>query len=67
MVLWSTMLGAYLAAHVTTLPGAAGPLVRKLLVVMLIFSVTWSLGRAVAAAVTTRAAALGMLPSVNLF
>jgi len=39
--------------------------VRKLLVVLLIVSVTWALGRAVAAAVTARAA-VAMLPSVNL-
>jgi small-conductance mechanosensitive channel len=66
VVLWSTMLGIYLAAQIAPIPGAAGPLVRKLLVVLLIVSITWSLGRAVAAAVTTRATAVGMLPSVNL-
>src|SRR3990170_1495646 len=65
VVVWSTMLGVYVAAEVTTLPGATGPLVRKLLVVLLILSVTWALGRAVAAAVTARAA-VAMLPSVNL-
>lgn len=66
VVLWSTMLGVYLAAQVAPLPGAMGPMVRKLLVVLLIVSITWSLGRAVATAVTHRATALGMLPSVNL-
>lgn len=65
VVLWSTMLGMYLAAEVAPLPGAIGQLLRRLLVVLLIVSVTWSLGRAVAAAVTTRAAA-AMVPSVNL-
>ena len=65
VVLWTTMVGVYVAAEVTTLPGAAGPVMRKLLVVLLIVSVTWALGRAVAAAVTARAA-VAMLPSVNL-
>jgi small-conductance mechanosensitive channel len=66
VVLWSTMLGVYLAAEVAPLPGATGPVVRKALVGLLILSVTWSLGRAVATAVTARATAVGMLPSVNL-
>jgi small-conductance mechanosensitive channel len=65
VVLWTTMVGVYVAAEVNTLPGASGPVVRKLLVVLLIISVTWALGRAVAAAVTARAA-VAMLPSVNL-
>jgi small-conductance mechanosensitive channel len=66
VVLWSTMLGAYLAAEIMPLPGATGPVLRKLLVALLIASATWSLGRAAAAAVSTRVTSLGMLPSVNL-
>jgi small-conductance mechanosensitive channel len=66
VVLWCTTLGIYLAAQIAPIPGATGPLVRKLLVVLLIVSITWSLGRAVAAAVSARATAVGMLPSVNL-
>jgi small-conductance mechanosensitive channel len=65
VVVWTTMVGVYVAAEVTTLPGATGPVVRKLLVVLLILSITWALGRAVAAAVTARAA-VAMLPSVHL-
>ena len=66
VVLWSTMLGVYLAVQVAPLPAATGLAVRRLLVVLLIVSVTWSVGRAVAAAVTRRATVVGMLPSVNL-
>ena len=66
VVLWSTMLGVYLAAQIAPLPGAIGPVIRQGLVVLLIVSVTWSLGRAVAAAVARRATVVGMLPSVNL-
>jgi small-conductance mechanosensitive channel len=66
VVLWSTMLGLYLAAEVTALPVALGPVVRKLLVVLLLASVTWSLGRVGAAMVSTKAVAVGALPSANL-
>jgi small-conductance mechanosensitive channel len=66
LVVWSTMLGIYLAAEVTTLPGAAGLVVRRALMVLLVISLTWSLARAAAAAVFTRVTALRVLPSVNL-
>ncbi|MGH7751255.1 MAG: hypothetical protein ACREN5_00425, partial [Gemmatimonadales bacterium] len=63
LVVWSTMLGLYLAAEVTTLPGTTGYVVRRVLMVLLIVSVTWSLARAAAVAV---ARALARLPTVNL-
>ncbi|MEX2156659.1 MAG: mechanosensitive ion channel family protein [Gemmatimonadales bacterium] len=66
VVWWSTMLGLYVALEVTMLPGATGPVLRKLLVVLLILSVTSVLGRGVAAAVSVRGAKLGPLPAVNL-
>ena len=64
--LWFTLVGLYVAAEVITLPGATGQVLRKVVVVLLIMSVTWSLARATAVAVATRVATLGVLPSVNL-
>jgi small-conductance mechanosensitive channel len=64
--LWFMLLGLYLAADVIPFPGGTGPVVRRGVVALLIMSVTWSLGRAAATTVATRAATLGMLPSVNL-
>jgi small-conductance mechanosensitive channel len=66
VVLWPTMVGAYVAADMTALPGATGPVLRKLLLVLLIASITWALGRVAAAAVHARAAGAGALPSANL-
>jgi len=66
VVLWCTVLGVYLAAQVAPLPTTTGPVARQLLVVLLIVSVTWSLGRAAAAFVASRTTVAGMLPSVNL-
>jgi small-conductance mechanosensitive channel len=66
VLLWPTMVGAYLAADITALPGATGPVFRKLLLVLLIASITWALGRVTAAAVHARAAGAGALPSANL-
>lgn len=66
VVLWSTMLGVYLALQLAPLPGATGPVLRRLLVALLIVSVTWSLSRAAALSVAARVTALGTLPSVNL-
>ncbi len=66
VVLWPTMVGAYLAADMTALPGATGPVFRKLLLVLLIASITWSLGRVAAVAVHARAASAGAVRSANL-
>jgi small-conductance mechanosensitive channel len=66
IVLWPTMIGTYLAADLVSLPGTLGPVVGKVLVVLLIASVTWALARVAAAAVHARAASAGALPSANL-
>ncbi len=66
VVLWSAMLGLYLAAEVVALPATLGATIRRLLVVLLICSVTWSLARVAAALVNSRVATLGGLPSANL-
>ncbi len=66
VVLWCVMLGLYLAARLSLLPGAASAVVRQVLVVLLIMSVAWSLGGAIALALTHRTAAAGAAQSVRL-
>jgi len=66
VVLWCVMLGLYLAARLSLLPGAASAVVRQLLVVLLIMSVAWSLGGAIALALHHRTAAMGAYQSVRL-
>lgn len=66
VVWWFAMLGLYVAVEVATLPPATGSVLRKLLVVLLILSVTSAAGRVAAMAVAARGATLGTLPAVNL-
>jgi small-conductance mechanosensitive channel len=67
VLLWCVMLGLYLAARLSLLPGAASAIVRQLLVVLLIMSVAWSLGGAIALALHHRTAAIDGAPqSVRL-
>jgi small-conductance mechanosensitive channel len=66
VVLWSLMLGVYVAAKVSTLPATAGEVARNALLVLLILSVAWSCGKAAALVIQHRAKALGSLPAVNL-
>ncbi|HJS43562.1 MAG TPA: mechanosensitive ion channel family protein [Gemmatimonadales bacterium] len=63
---WSTLLGLYVAVEVTVLPAGVGPVLRKVLLVLLILSVTAALARAVTALVTARGAILGTVPAVRL-
>ena len=66
IVLWCVMLGLYLAARLSLIPGAASIVVRQVLVVLLIMSVAWSLGGAIALALHHRTAAIGAPQSVRL-
>ena len=66
LVLWCAMLGAYLATELVALPAAAGFVLRRVLVVLLVVSVSWSLSHAAFAAVAVRARTLGKPPAVNL-
>jgi small-conductance mechanosensitive channel len=66
LVLWAVMLGLYIAARVSTLPEAAGSVLRSVLMVLLILSVSWSVGRAIALIIQHRARMLGTLPAVRL-
>lgn len=66
VVWWSTMLGLYVAVEVDTLPAATGSVLRKLLVVLLIISVTSVAARWVATAVSARSTALGALAGSHL-
>lgn len=66
IVLWSLMLGVYVATSVSMLPGAARETARSVLMVLLIVSVAWSAGKAAAVVIRHRTRGLGILPSVNL-
>lgn len=66
LVLWAVMLGVYVAARVSTLPEGAGAVLRSALSVLLILSVSWSVGKTIALILQHRARALGTLPAVNL-
>jgi small-conductance mechanosensitive channel len=67
VVLWGLILGLYVAAEVATLPAATAHLVQRVLVVLLIASVTWALaglaGGVVRSQTTTEH---GPLPSATL-
>ena len=67
VVLWFSMLGLYLAAEVAELPGPVAQMIQRLLVVMIMVSVTWALARAAGNVVAARTRAeSAALPSVNL-
>jgi small-conductance mechanosensitive channel len=66
LVLWTTMLGVYLATELAQLPTNLRLVLSRLLVVLLIVSVTWSLSRVAFAVVANRAQALGRPPAVAL-
>lgn len=67
VVLWGVLVGLYAAATVVELPPAWSLVVRNLLVVLVVLSVSWSLSRFAAGAVSARAAStLGAPPSVEL-
>lgn len=66
VVLWSVMLGVYIAARVSMLPGVASDVGRSVLLALLILSVAWSVGKAIALVIRHRARSLGSLPAVNL-
>jgi len=67
VVLWGVLVGLYAAATVVELPPAWSLVVRNLLVVLMVLSVSWSLSRFAAGAVSARAAStLGAPPSVEL-
>ena len=67
VVVWGVLVGLYAAATVVELPPAWSLVVRNLLVVMMVLSVSWSLSRFAAGAVSARAAStLGAPPSVEL-
>lgn len=64
-VLWCGTLGLFLALELTELPPALSRVAPKLLLVMLIGSVTWTVARAAAELVGSRTVA-GRLPSATL-
>jgi small-conductance mechanosensitive channel len=67
VVLWCSMLGLYLAAEVAELPRPVAQAIQRLLVVMIMVSVTWALARAAGNVIAARARAENAgLPSVNL-
>jgi small-conductance mechanosensitive channel len=66
VVVWSLMLGVYLAARVALVPGVSADVTRSVLVVLLVLSVAWSAGKAAAVVIGHRTAAAGALPSVRL-
>src|SRR5213076_864769 len=67
VVLWFTMLGLYLAAEVAELPRPLAQTIPRLLVVMIMVSVTWAMSRVAGNVVAARARTdSAALPSVNL-
>lgn len=66
LVLWPAIVGLYLAAEFTALPPNVGPVVRRVLLVLLIASITWTVGRVAGAAVHARATSAGAQPTANL-
>lgn len=66
VVLWSVMLAIYVAAKMSPLPGASSDVARTVLLVLLILSIAWSVGKAAALLIGYRAHAIGGLPSVRL-
>lgn len=63
--LWCGTLGLYLATELSGLPPAAARVAPKLLLVMLVGSITWTIARAAADLVSAYAAS-GALPSATL-
>lgn len=67
VVLWGVVLGLYLAAVVATMPPGLDRIVQRALLVLVIFSMTWTVARLAAAAVARSAAATGgLLPAASL-
>ncbi len=65
ITLWCAALGLYLAAELTDLPPAFARVVPKILLVVLIGSISWTAGRAAAGFVGAHAS-MGRLPSATL-
>ena len=65
-VLWSVMLALYIVTKVSTLPGSSSEVVRSVLLVLLILSIAWSIGKAAALVIDLRARALGAMVSVHI-
>src|SRR6185295_3826778 len=57
IVLWGTMLGLYVAVEVSDLPISMGRVARRLIVVLLILSVTWVVARLIGKILEARARA----------
>ena len=66
VVLWAFVLGCYIAAKVSPLPGAASEVVRNVLLVLLIFSVAWTIGKAATLFIAHHTRAIGASTSVQL-
>jgi small-conductance mechanosensitive channel len=63
---WFVVLGLYVAAEVATIPASAQAVVQKLLVVLIIGSVTWTVARLGATLVRGSMGAAGQVPSASL-
>lgn len=66
VVLWSFVLGIYIAARVSPLPSAASEVTRSVLLVLLILSIAWTVGKAAAALIAHHTRAIGAPTSVQL-
>ena len=66
VVLWSFVLGSYVAARVSPLPGAASQVVGSVLMVLLILSVAWTIGKAATLLIAHHTRTIGASTSVQL-
>jgi small-conductance mechanosensitive channel len=67
VVLWSTILGLYIATELSALPPPAARVLQRTLLVLVILSISWALARLAAALVENAAGgAAGRLPSASL-
>lgn len=67
VVLWCLLIGLYAGVSLVELPAAWASVIRNILVVLVIVSVSWSLSRIAGSIVSAHATtALGALPSVRL-
>lgn len=66
VVLWSLVLGMYVAARVSPLPRTAGEVMRSVLLVLLILSIAWTIGKAAGALIAHHTRTIGASTSVQL-
>ena len=66
IVLWAFVLGCYVAARVSPIPGAASEVVRGVLLVLLILSIAWTVGKAATLLIGRHTRAIGATTSVRL-